>query len=161
MPVTLTAEYVQVFPTSPLPRPGSSGKGQPLELQGSIAALPDNVHMLPNPATFSLGEVGTLILAHRHTTLPATTQSTGHVSKILGRTSQPACRRAPHVFKQVVVGLVTADVLKAIAGNEVRRQQPGGMAGLAAHLLTQRRHATYCSCSQSRPHHMRPCHVVL
>ena len=47
----------------------------------------------------------------------------------------------------MVVGLVTADVLKAIAGNEVRRQQPGGMAGLAAHLLTQRRHASTWSPS--------------
>jgi hypothetical protein len=52
-----TASPLQVFPTLPLPRPSSS-KGQPLKLQGSTAALPDNVHMLPNPATFSLGEVG-------------------------------------------------------------------------------------------------------
>ena len=59
-PVTCTTEHVQVFPTPPLPRPGSSSKGQPPELQGSIAPLPDNVHMLPNPATFSLGEVGLL-----------------------------------------------------------------------------------------------------
>lgn len=58
------------------------------------------------------------------------------------------------VNPQVVVGLVTADVLKAIAGNEVRRQQPGGMAGLAAHLLTQRRHARICSCCQLTPHHV-------
>ena len=66
-----------------------------------------------------------------------------------------------HKYKQVVVGLVTADVLKAIAGSEVRRQQPGGMAGLAAHLLTQRRHARHCTCSWSRPHDLRPCHVAL
>lgn len=48
------------------------------------------------------------------------------------------------IHLQVVVGLVTADVLKALAGNEVKRQQPGGMAGLAGHLLTQRRHARKC-----------------
>jgi hypothetical protein len=46
-----------VFPTPPLPRPETSSKGQPPELQSSIAPLPDNVTMLPSPATFSLGEV--------------------------------------------------------------------------------------------------------
>lgn len=46
----------QVFPTPPLARPG--GKGKAGELQSSIAPLPENVTMLPNPATFTLGEVG-------------------------------------------------------------------------------------------------------
>lgn len=42
-------------------------------------------------------------------------------------------------FMQVVFGLVTADVLKAIVGNEVKRQAAGGLAGLAGHVIAQRR----------------------
>ena len=73
---------------------------------------------------------------------------------INGYTATRAASQRALSWVQVVVGLVTADVLKAIAGNEVRRQQPGGMAGLAAHLLTQHRHVPAFALAVSCRHIM-------
>lgn len=169
-----------VFPTPPLARPAGG-------------SLPDNVSMLPNPATFKIGEVHILMhmCGHARTSSMHTQMhscswyirmaamhrrahnscwraigtadaSVGVVRQLRQRHSQDLpglaawhmnkCHASQLVVqdqirrqfpsnRQVVVGVVTTDVMKAMATNEVARQPVGGdrMGAIASQVLTQRR----------------------
>ncbi len=64
---------------------------------------------------------------------------------------QDQIRRQFPSNRQVVVGVVTADVIKAMATNEVARQPAGGdrMGAIATQVLTQRRCILGSNCISS------------